>query len=193
MSVNPDTTRIGLPTPATPSRMTRWLLPVAAGTAVAVALGVYGSVHEPTGFGVLAGFSDTLAVKTLLATVAIVLAMVQLGSATVMYGKIRGVAGPPWIGVLHRWSGRIAVLISVPVAVHCLYALGLQYGSTRVLVHSLLGCLFYGVFVTKMLLLTRRGLPGWVLPLVGGLVFTTLVVIWLASAVWVFATQGVQF
>ena len=68
--------------------------------------------------------------------------------------------GARWAGPrLHRWSGRVAVLLTVPVAVHCLYALGFQLGSPRVLVHSLVGCFFYGVFVAKMLVLPRPDAP----------------------------------
>ena len=92
-----------------------------------------------------------------------VLVVVQLASALVLYGRVPGVAGPRWIGGLHRWSGRAAVLLSVPVAVHCLYALGLQHDSVRVLVHSLIGCFFYGAFTAKMLVL-RAEVPRWVLP-----------------------------
>lgn len=66
---------------------------------------------------------------------------------------------PSWIGGLHRWSGRLAVIVTVTVAVHCLYALGFDGYSPRVLAHSLLGCFCYGVFVTTMLVLTRPGLP----------------------------------
>ncbi|HEY6424578.1 MAG TPA: DUF6529 family protein [Pseudonocardiaceae bacterium] len=55
--------------------------------------------------------------------------------------------------------------------VHCLYALGFQSYPVLVLIHSLLGCLFFGAFTAKMLLLTRRGLPGWAIPLIGGVVF----------------------
>ena len=91
------------------------------------------------------------------------------------------------------WSGRLAVLASVPVAVHCLYALGFQATDTRVLFHSLFGCLFYGAFVTKMLLLTRKGLPAWVIPIAGALVFFGLVFIWLTSALWFFQTSGITF
>ncbi|MDT5108217.1 MAG: hypothetical protein QOE20_107 [Mycobacterium sp.] len=47
------------------------------------------------------------------------------------------------------------------------------------LVHAVLGCLFYGVFVTKMLLLTRKG---WAIPVAGGLLFMTVVLVWLVSA-----------
>ena len=118
---------------------------------------------------------------------------VQLGSAMVMYGRIPRIAAPSWIGALHRWSGRVAVLHTVPVAVHCLYALGLESGSVRVLVHSLLGCFFYGAFVAKMLVLNRHDTPGWTLPVLGGAVFTALTALWLTSSVWFFTTTGITF
>jgi hypothetical protein len=167
------------------------LVPVAIGVLVAVAVGVYGRLHEPAAVAVnIAGFSSPGAVKSWLATAAFLLALVQLGSALVMWGKVPGVAAPSWIGGLHRWSGRLAVLATVPVAVHCLYALGFDWSSPRTLVHSLLGCFFYGVFVTKMLLLSRPSQPGWALPVIGGLTFTALTGLWLTSAVWFFTTTG---
>jgi uncharacterized protein DUF6529 len=36
---------------------------------------------------------------------------------------------------------------------------------------------------------TRR-LPRWALPLMGGALFTVLVVVWATSALWFFRTQG---
>jgi hypothetical protein len=176
------------------TRTTVVLVPVAIGVLVAVALGVYGRLHEPALFSVnVAGFSSPGAVKSWLATAAFVLALVQLGSALVMWGKIPGVAAPSWIGGLHRWSGRLAVLTTVPVAVHCLYALGFDFSSPRTLVHSLFGCFFYGFFVTKMLLLSRPNLPGWSLPVIGGLTFSALTGLWLTASVWFFATKGLTF
>jgi hypothetical protein len=62
-----------------------------------------------------------------------------------------------------------------------------------VLFHSLFGCFFYGAFVAKMLLLTRKGLPGWVIPIAGGLVFFVLVFIWLTSSFWFLQTSGLTF
>jgi hypothetical protein len=170
------------------------LVPLAIGVLVAVALGVYGRLHEPAAVAVnVAGFSSPGAVKSWLATAAFLLALVQLGSALLMWGKVPGVAAPSWIGGLHRWSGRLAVLTTVPVAVHCLYALGFDWSSPRTLVHSSLGCFFYGVFVTKMLMLSRPSLPGWALPVIGGLTFTALTGLWLTSAVWFFTTTGLTF
>ena len=167
---------------------------VVIGAAVAVALGVYGRVHEPQFFSVnVAGFSSPTAVKSWMATLAVALALFQLVSAFAMYRLIPGRRAPGWIGTAHVWSGRLAVLATVPVAVHCLYALGLQSSDNRVLFHSLFGCFFYGAFVTKMVLLTRKGLPGWVIPVAGGLVFFGLVYVWLTSALWFFQTTGVKF
>jgi len=48
-------------------------------------------------------------------------------------------------------------------------------------------------FVTKMLLVTRKGLPAWVIPIAGGLVFFGLVFVWLSSALWFFQPSGVTF
>jgi Family of unknown function (DUF6529) len=166
-----------------------YLVPALVASAVAVVLGVYGNLHDPEGTAFnLAGFSSTSAVKSWLATVAIAFALLQLVSALMLYGRL---PGPGWSGVLHRWSGRIAFLVAVPVAVHCLYALGYRTYEPRVLWHSLLGCFFFGAFSAKMLLLRTERLPGWVLPVVGGLVFSALTVIWLTSALWFFRTFGV--
>jgi Family of unknown function (DUF6529) len=179
--------------PVSTNNAARLLVLAGIGAAVALTLGVYGRLHNPTGIAVnVSGFSGPLTVKVWLASAAGLLALVQLGSALVMYGKVSGIAAPSWIGRLHRWSGRAAFLLTVPVAMHCLYALGFQSTDARVLVHSLLGCVFFGAFTVKMLVLTRHGLPGWALPLIGGAVFAALVGLWLTSALWFFTTFGVK-
>ena len=180
------------PQPAT-SAAAKLVIPCVIGGLVALTLGLYGRLHSPTGIAVnIAGFSSPGYVKSWLATVAAVCAIIQVVSALVMYGKVPGVTAPSWIGGLHRWSGRVAFLAAVPVAIHCLYALGFQNYSTRVLLHSIFGCLFFGAFTVKMLILPKKGLPGWVLPFWGAVVFTALVLIWLTSAYWFFSTFGVH-
>ncbi|KPI22764.1 hypothetical protein OK074_7138 [Actinobacteria bacterium OK074] len=192
MTADPNAPTQGFPFRPSPHRRpspARYLVPALVAAGVALALGVYGRLHDPAGTAFnLAGFSSTGAVKSWLATVAVLFAVVQLVSAFMVYGRL---PGPSWSPALHRWSGRVAFLVAVPVAVHCLYALGYQTYSTRVLVHSLLGCFFFGAFSAKMLLLRADRLPGWLLPFVGGLVFTVLTVIWLTSALWFFRTVGV--
>ena len=44
-----------------------------------------------------------------------------------------------------------------------------------------------------MLVLTKRGMAGRVLPLVGGVVFAGLAMLWLTSSLWFFTTVGVVF
>jgi Family of unknown function (DUF6529) len=176
------------------SANTRLLGLVLIGAAVSLTLGVYGKLHEPAGVAVnLAGFSGPLEVKSWLASVAFLLALVQILSALVLYGRVPGIPSPPWVSALHRWSGRGAFLAAVPVAMQCLYALGFQTYDLRTLLHSILGCLFFGAFTVKMLVLTRSGLPGWALPVLGGTVFAVLVMLWLTSALWFFTTTGVKF
>ena len=190
MAVQPDTSA-PLPGRATPGAA-KLVVPSLIGALVALTLGVYGHLHQPTGIAInIAGFSSPGAVKSWLATGAFALALVQVCSALVMYGKVPRIAAPAWIGGLHRWSGRIAFLLAVPVAVHCLYALGFQNYSTRVVVHSLLGCAFFGAFTIKMLILPKSGLPGWTLPALGALVFTALTGLWFTSAYWFFSTFGI--
>src|SRR6266498_3400831 len=161
---------------------------LAIGALVAVALGVYGKTHTPTGEALnLAGFSSGLAAKAWLASVAVLLAIVQVLSALAMWGRLPGWTAGHGTAIMHRWSGRLAVIVSLPVAAHCLYALGFQAFDTRVLLHSLFGCFFYGLFVCKMVVLTRSKTPGWVLPVVGAAVFTGLVGLWVTSSLWFFS------
>jgi len=181
--------------PANPAR-DQYLLPVLlallGGCAVALALGIYARLHHPTGFSLdIAGFSGALYAKAWLTTAAAVFAVIQLITAS----RMGRPAAAAWLRTLHRWSGRIAILLTVPVIVHCIFALGFQTYSIRVLVHSVLGCFFYGAFVAKMLSLsiTRHDArTRWVIPALGGAVFLSLIGLWLTSALWLFTTQGVH-
>jgi uncharacterized protein DUF6529 len=170
----------------------------AIGSLVSVGLGVYGRLHEPTSVAInVTGFSSGTAAKAWLASGAFLLALMQPWSAAALYGRLgrrwRRGGVPAWIGGLHRWSGRAAVLLTVPAAVQCLYAFGYQDSSPRVLAHSLSGCLLYGAFVTKMLLLQRPRSPRWSVPLMGGALFTAVTVVWLTSALWFFTTSGLRY
>jgi len=176
--------------PETDTGGTRLLIAGAAGAVVALTLGIYGNVHDPASdLAITLGFHNTITMKVYLATVAVLFALVQLGSALWMYGQLPLRDAPGWIGSAHRISGRLAFLFSLPVAYHCLYQLAFQDTTTRVLAHSLFGCLFYGAFATKVTVVRSRNLPGIALPIAGGLVFTLLVAVWLTSGFW-FITQN---
>jgi hypothetical protein len=163
-----------------------------AGASVAVALGTYGRVHEPTGDSIATfGFPAVLPMKAWFTTAVALLALAQLASALAMWGRLPGVrASSSWVAPVHRWSGTVAFVVSLPVAYHCLWSLGFRDTDTRVLVHSLLGCAFYGAFATKLLALRIERLPAWALPVIGGLLVTCLTVIWLTSSLWFFTNIG---
>jgi hypothetical protein len=171
--------------------MRRLLVALLAGGAVSVALGVYGNAHDPTHEQPYTFvFSGTIELKVWFATAVVALAAVQVLLGARIYGKLtvpRHVPG--WLGDAHRLIGTLAFALSLPVAYQCLWALGFQSTDTRVLVHSLLGCFFYGIFTVKVLAVRVGGLPSSTLPVAGGLVFATLVGIWLTSSVWFFTSR----
>ena len=171
-------------------RTNGWVVAALVGALVSVVLGVYGADHTPSGRTLATfGFADLITMKVWLASVVGVLALAQLVTALWMYGRL-GLSTPRHLGTVHRVTGAAAVLVSLPVAYQCLWSLGFESTSPRVLVHSILGCLVYGALVTKVIALHTSGKPGWLLPVAGGLLFTTLVLVILTSAVWYFATFG---
>ena len=79
----------------------------------------------------------------------------------------------------------------MPVALHCVWSLGFVTTTPRVLVHSIVGCGFYGAYAAKMLGVRMRGLPGWAIPVLGGTVFALFLLVWSTSALWFFTRSGV--
>src|SRR3954469_14255627 len=109
------------------------------GCAVAVALGVYGREHTPKPHPLFSvGFTSYIQFKVWLTTAAVLFVLVQLLTALWMWGRLPGAgSAPSWVGPAHRWSGAIAFVVLVPVALNCLYSIGFEtdYGA-RTLVHS---------------------------------------------------------
>ncbi|WP_203716016.1 DUF6529 family protein [Asanoa siamensis] len=169
-----------------------WLLvvPLLIGAAVAVALGVFGSVHEPTGeVPWQRPFPSIYAMKVWFSLGVLLLAALQLCTALWMYGRL-GLRARPWLGPVHRASGYLAFVVSLPVAAACLWAMGFQSYDARVLTHSILGTMVYGAFVAKVIVVHSRRLPGWAIPAVGGLLLATVVGVTASSALWWIATFG---
>jgi hypothetical protein len=139
-------------------------------------------------------FSSTIAAKAWFATAVIVLALVQVTTAARMWGKLSflPVRGPV-IARIHRWSGRSAFVVSLPVFFHCITILGFQTPDARVAVHSVAGTFLYGVFAAKILILRDRELPGWVLPVAGATLASVLVVLWATSSLWYFTNVRFGF
>jgi hypothetical protein len=82
-----------------------------------------------------------------------------------MYRKLPLAASQPRpVLAVHRVTGFALFALTVPVAVHCLIAYGVQLTSPRVAIYSVAGCFFYGAFAAKVLLVHSRRLPGCVTP-----------------------------
>jgi len=170
-------------------------LPLVAFALVALTVGVAArnsdGVVDPTDY-IRLFFSDPIHLKAWFATGAIVLAVFQVVTASAIYGRLSFLPSTPAVAAVHRWSGRLAILLTLPVAYHCIFQLGYGDYSTRVTVHSLLGSAIYGAVVAKVLIV-RSGnrIPGWELPVAGGVLFAILLGLWLTSSLWFFDNAGV--
>ncbi len=162
------------------------------GGAVALALGVYGNVHDPTGEQPFIWFfSGQPEFKVWLATIAAALAVFQEWVGRRLFGKHAQGRRKPWMPQAHRLAGTLAFLVTLPVAYQCLWALGFNdLGNPWWLVHSVTGCIVYGAFVTKVLCVRNRKIPRWGLPSAGALTFAALIVVWATSAVWWWFEHG---
>ena len=133
-------------------------------------------------------FSTPIAFKAWFASAAALFAVVQVLTGARIFGKLTGIVPvpPPRVNRIHRWSGRLAILCTVPVAFHCIFILGFQTGDARVLAHSVLGTFLYGVVAVKLFFVHDSDHPRWTLPLVGGTLFTVLALLWSTSSLWYF-------
>ena len=144
---------------------------------------------------VTAVFSSTIAAKAWLATIAIALVVVQLLTASRMWGRLQRVIPfqVPGVARVHRWSGRVAFLFTLPVFFHCVFILGFQTPDARVTAHAVTGSFVYGVFAANVLIVRSRRYPHWVPPVMGGALALALTTLWLTSSFWYFTNVRFGF
>ena len=162
------------------------LVPLAIGTLAHRSAGGY---PAPPFFHLF--FSDTLHLKAWLATGVSMLGVIQLLTAARTFDVLHFPPSGRFWARVHRLSGYLAILLTLPVAYHCIFLLGFDTTSLRVALHSLLGSALYGAFLAKVLIVRARGYPGWALPVAGGLVFAILLGLWLTSALYFFGTHPI--
>ena len=140
----------------------------------------------------IAFFSDALHMKVWLASIALVLSFFQLLTAARIYELLRFPPPGRFYHIVHRWSGRMAIAFTLPVAYHCIFFLGFGTYDLRVYIHSILGSTIYGTFVAKVLLVRSPRYPGWAVPVAGGVLFATILGLWLTSAAWFLSNNPIS-
>lgn len=167
-------------------------VPLAAGATTALALGFYAAAHEPTGRDfVLTGFTSVGAWKSAFASVTMFLFVMQISLGLRITGRIGPrLPPPPWSAELHRLVGTVAFGISLPVVFHCVWTLGYRADDSRLVVHSIFGCIAYGLYVTKLIAVRRDNATPWAVPLTGALLGTAMLVAWWTSAFVYYAGSG---
>jgi hypothetical protein len=114
-----------------------------------------------------------------------------------MWGKLQAVVPLSFTNArrVHIWSGRLAVLFTLPVFFHCVTMLGFRTPDARVAVHSIAGSFVYGVLAAKLLVIRHRSrnYAPWVLPVLGGSLAAVLATLWLTSSLWYFTNVRFGF
>lgn len=86
----------------------------------------------------------------------------------------------------------MALLLTRPVAYHCIIIAGQTPLDARILAHMAVGAFFYGVVAAKLLIVRRPGLAGWLTPLAGGVLFAALLGLWLTTVPWWISIYGLS-
>ncbi|RKT16679.1 hypothetical protein BX285_1026 [Streptomyces sp. 1114.5] len=177
----------GVERPLRSRRRARGVLWMLLPVAVTAGLFWYGRAHTPDYTSSLFGrrFDDANLLKAQLGTALLGLALVQLLLGLWMYGRLPGVrAAPRPVRTGHRVVGVVAFLLSLPIAYHCINAYGVQVTDSRIALHSFAGCFLYGAFITKVIVVRHRRLPGWALPTAGGALIVLIALLWYSAALW---------
>ena len=169
----------------------RLLAAATVGALVAVALGIYGNVHDPASdLSITLGFSYTITMKVWLASAAALLAVVAGALGLWMYGKLplgrragvdrRRAPHHRPAGVPAQPAGRLP--LPVPARLPDPVGAGARALAVRLPVLRRVRDQDHDR--------ARAGLPAIALPLAGGLLFTLLIAAWLTSGLWFITENG---
>ncbi len=76
------------------------------------------------------------------------------------------------------------MLLAALVAYDCVAAFGFHVGPARVVLHGVVGFVFFGAFAAKVVSVQRNRHPSWLIPTIGVTLFLTLSLLWLTSLGW---------
>ncbi|MDX6666911.1 MAG: hypothetical protein QOK04_291 [Solirubrobacteraceae bacterium] len=172
-----------------PAAGAKALIPL--GVALLVGAGIYVLANaitpDPTSGLFGTSGTGTFPLKSWLSSGVLALAALQLYTALWIYGKInRRRTMPKRLGLVHRFTGVAAIVLSIPIAYNCLTTYGFEDFNARVAIHAFAGCFFYGAFAAKVVIVRSKRLPGWTLPVAGGTLISVVAVLWYTAALWYF-------
>ena len=128
-------------------------------------------------------FDDLIEVKVWLATMIVVIAVVQVVSMALVYGWIP--VSERWkepVATFHRWEGRTVVFIAVIIAVFCILDPGPQSEPDRQRNHTMLGIAVLALLVIKIAVVNVAPKAGAVIPVLGFAVAATFMGLWYTSS-----------
>lgn len=122
-----------------------------------------------------------LAWKVVAASLTVMLAGLQVAMAAQFWGVGNLPMSSSLAVGVHRWNGRVLLILASAVAFACLVGPAGPTSPTRVLLHSVFGTLLFVVLIAKLALLkfVRNGQQ--LLPVTGIVLFLTFMAIWATS------------
>lgn len=136
---------------------------------------VVGFLNDITG-------GELLLWKVVLSTIVFALAGLQVALAARLWGATGFPDTSPAVAAtVHRWSGRVAVLLSLVVGFACLAGPAGATSPTRVVLHTVFGSLLFAVLAAKFLVLRVVASGARYLPVVGVGLFLAFAAVWATS------------
>ena len=136
---------------------------------------IIGFLNDVTG-------GELLLWKVIATTIVLALSGVQVALAARFWGKSAFPAISEKSAVrLHRWNGRVALLLAMVVALSCIAGPAGPTSPTRVVLHSVFGTAVFVVLALKFMLIKVLRSGDRYLPLVGSTLFLVFLAIWATS------------
>lgn len=139
-----------------------------------LAVDVVGALNDVTG-------GQLLAWKVAISSLVFALAGGQVALAARFWGVGGFAIAPGTAAQLHRWGGRLLLVLAVAVALACLLGPAGNTSPTRVLLHSVFGSVLFASLVFKFVVLKFSRSAQSLLPLAGTLLFLSFAAVWATS------------
>ena len=137
---------------------------------------------------------DIMGPKAIIASVVVVLAILQFATMSIIYGWLPGSeALRQRLRPYHLWEGRLVLIFVAIVASLCLITWGPRATSLRVLLHSILGITVVLTLISKVVVI--RFVPSFskFIPVLGSILFVSFIAIWFLTAYWYWFTDGTGY